>query len=27
LTNDILQGCVITRAGKICSEIIRNAYG
>jgi proton-translocating NAD(P)+ transhydrogenase subunit alpha len=26
LTNDILQGCVITHAGKICSEIIQGAY-
>jgi H+-translocating NAD(P) transhydrogenase subunit alpha len=26
LTNEILKGCVITHAGKICSEIIRTAY-
>jgi H+-translocating NAD(P) transhydrogenase subunit alpha len=27
LTNDILKACVITHAGKICSEMIRAAYG
>ena len=27
LTNDILKGCVITHDGKICSEMIRKAYG
>jgi H+-translocating NAD(P) transhydrogenase subunit alpha len=27
LTNDILKACVITHAGKICSEMIRVAYG
>ena len=26
LTNEILKGCVITHAGKICSEMIRTAY-
>ena len=26
LTNEILKGCVITHAGKICSEIIQAAY-
>jgi NAD(P) transhydrogenase subunit alpha len=26
LTNDILKGCVITHAGKICSEVIQTAY-
>jgi H+-translocating NAD(P) transhydrogenase subunit alpha len=26
LTNEILKSCVITHAGKICSEIIRTAY-
>lgn len=26
LANEILKGCVITHAGKICSEIIRAAY-
>lgn len=27
ITNDILKGCVITHAGKICNEMIRAAYG
>jgi H+-translocating NAD(P) transhydrogenase subunit alpha len=27
LTNDILKACVITHAGKICSEMIKAAYG
>ena len=27
LTNDILKGCVITHAGKICNEILQAAYG
>jgi NAD(P) transhydrogenase subunit alpha len=26
LTNDILKGCVITHAGKICNEVISKAY-
>ena len=26
LTNDILKGCVITHAGKICNEMILKAY-
>ena len=26
-TNDILKGCVITHAGKVCNETIRAAYG
>src|SRR6202045_1874288 len=26
LTNEILKGCVITRAGEICSEMIRSVY-
>ncbi|MBV8375380.1 MAG: NAD(P) transhydrogenase subunit alpha [Verrucomicrobia bacterium] len=27
LTNEVLKGCVITHAGKICNETIRAAYG
>ena len=27
LTNDILKGCAITHAGKICNETIKAAYG
>ena len=27
ITNDILKGCVITHAGKICNEMIQAAYG
>ena len=27
MTSDILKNCVITHAGKICSEMIRTAYG
>jgi NAD(P) transhydrogenase subunit alpha len=26
ITNDILKGCVITHAGKICNEMIQAAY-